>query len=501
MEHFLSSLTFLLTLFTPIFLIFIPTIWVFLHFKLKRNLPPSPWKFPVIGNLHQLGSNPHRSLQTLSQKYGPIMLLYFGSIPTLVVSSAEAAQEILKTHDTTFASRPNLTIPNILLYGCKDISFSSYGEYWRQLKSIVVIHLLSNTQVKLLQNVREKEIGRLIDVLGENCGSSVDLSALFDSLTENIIYMAALGKPSDGELNKLVKQFLDMFTFFSVGSFVPWLSWLDHLTGLVGRAKTVAKEFDEFLEGVIEEHVAKKAREGTKSNEGEDFIDILLNIQKDETTGFTFERYTLKAIILDVFLGGMDTASKSLEWVMSELISHPKVMKKLQHEVAKIAQGRSVLVEDDLEKMHYLKAVIKESLRIHMPAPLLVPRMSTKDVKLMGYDIPTGTQVIVNAWAIGRDPTLWEEPEEFRPERFLEKTFNYKGVHFEWLAFGSGRRGCPGIQFGVAIMELALANIVYKFDLGLPNYGVKHEDLDMSEKYGLILHKKSHLLVTTSPRF
>ncbi|KAI3807075.1 hypothetical protein L1987_22997 [Smallanthus sonchifolius] len=221
---------------------------------------------------------------------------------------------------------------------------------------------------------------------------------------------------------------------------------------------------------------------------------------KDGTTGFTFERDTVKAIILDVFLAGMDTASKSLEWVTSELIRHPRVLEKLQHEVKEIAQGRSMIVEEDLEKMQYLKAVIKESLRLHMPATLLAPRISTQDVKLMGYDIPAGTQVIINAWAIGRDPMSWEEPEEFRPERFLENSISYKGLHFEWLPFGAGRRACPGIQFGVAIMELALANIVYKFDLGLPN-GVKQEDLDMSEKYGIVLHKKSPLVVTTSPRF
>ncbi|KAI3763095.1 hypothetical protein L1987_53545 [Smallanthus sonchifolius] len=183
----------------------------------------------------------------------------------------------------------------------------------------------------------------------------------------------------------------------------------------------------------------------------------------------------------------MDTASKSLDWVTSELIRYPRVLEKLQHEVKEIGQGRSMIVEEDLENMKYLKAAIKESLRLHIPAPLLAPRISRQDVKLMG-------------WAIGRYPRSWEEPEEFRPERFLENSISYKGLHFEWLPFGADRRACPGIQFGVAIVELALANIVYKFDLGLPN-GVKHEDLDVSEKYGIVLHKKSPLVVTTSPRF
>lgn len=175
-------------------------------------------------------------------------------------------------------------------------------------------------------------------------------------------------------------------------------------------------------------------------------------------------------------------------------------MKKLQQEVTKIAQGRSMISEEDLEKMEYLKAVIKEALRLHPPSPLNLPRESTQKVKLMGYDIPKGTQVIINAYAIGRDPLLWEEPEEFRPERFLNTSLDYKGNHYDWLPFGGGRRGCPGIQFSVVVLELAVANIVYKFNLALPD-GVKVNDMDMSEGTGISIHRKASLLVTANPCF
>lgn len=151
-------------------------------------------------------------------------------------------------------------------------------------------------------------------------------------------------------------------------------------------------------------------------------------------------------------------------------------MKKLQQEVTQIAQGRSIIPEEDLEKMVYVKAVTKESFRLHAPAPLVIPRMSTQDVKLMGYDIPKNTQVMVNAWAIGRDPTIWEASEEFKPERFLNNSIDLYGFHFNLIPFGSGRRGCPGIPYSVAVIEFALANIVYKFDFKLPN-GVKIEGL------------------------
>ncbi|KAJ0938646.1 putative cytochrome P450 [Helianthus annuus] len=202
----------------------------------------------------------------------------------------------------------------------------------------------------------------------------------------------------------------------------------------------------------------------------------------------------------DIFAAGTDTTFTSLEWAISELVRHPRVMKKLQQEVTEIAEGKPVIHEKDLEKMHYLKATIKETLRLHTPIPLLIPRESTQDVKLMGYNIPSRTQVIINASAIARDPTLWEEPDEFRPERFLNSSIDFKGFHFELLPFGAGRRGCPGIQFAMVVNELALANVVYKFNLALPN-GVKEKDLDMSETSGITVHKKSPLLVMATPRF
>ncbi|KAI3717809.1 hypothetical protein L1987_69658 [Smallanthus sonchifolius] len=203
----------------------------------------------------------------------------------------------------------------------------------------------------------------------------------------------------------------------------------------------------------------------------------------------------IKAIILDLFTGGIHTTSTSLDWAIAELLRHPQAMKELQQEALKTGQGRSMIVEEELEKMPYLKAVLKETLRLYPPLPLLVPHESTQDVKVLGYDIPSGTQVIVNAWAIGRDPSKWEGPEEFRPERFLNNSIDYKGLHFELIPFGAGRRGCPGIQFAMIINELVLANLVYKFDLEM----VGDDGLDMSETNGIAVHKKCPILVSATP--
>ncbi|KAK9073537.1 hypothetical protein SSX86_007861 [Deinandra increscens subsp. villosa] len=498
------TLSTLFPAFILISLFFITFKWLSSTSNTSKNRPPSPRKLPIIGNLHQLGLNPHRSLQTLTKKHGPLVLIQLGNVPVLVASSAEAACEILKTHDAIFASRPKLSIPDTLTYGSMDIAFSPYGEYWRQVRSIAVLHLLSSKRVQSFRHVREQETFGMIDIIGNSCGSVVDLGELLNSLTNNIICRVALGRTYEGvKFNDLLVRFTYLLGSFSIGNYILWLSWVDRLSGLRAETKKVAQEFDEFLESVLEEHVNKKRMvddDGNGNDKGQDLVDILLDLQRDDTTNSILRRDAIKAAIMDLFAAGTDTTSTAIEWTISELIRHPRVMKKLQKEIKDIAHGKPMITEDDLEKMTYLQAVLKETLRLYTPLPLLISRESTQHVNLMGYDISAGTQVIINAWAIGRDPSRWEEPEKFSPERFLNNSIDYKGLDFEFIPFGAGRRGCPAIQFAIVINELALANLVYKYDLALPKE-VRGEEIDMSEITGLTLHRKSPLLVVATPHF
>ena len=199
-----------------------------------------------------------------------------------------------------------------------------------------------------------------------------------------------------------------------------------------------------------------------------------------------------------MFAAGSDTTYTVLEWTMTELLRHPQAMRQLQNEVRGIAQGKLPIAEDELNKMQYLKAVIKETLRLHPPIPLLVPRESTRAAKIMGYDIAAGTQVITNVWAIGRDPLLWDKAEEFRPERFLNSSIDLRGQHFELIPFGAGRRGCPGILFAAMAIEVVLANIVHRFDWEVDG-GSRGKDLDMTECTGLTIHRKVPLFAVATP--
>ncbi|XP_073139669.1 cytochrome P450 71A8-like [Henckelia pumila] len=469
----------------------------------ELNLPPSPSRLPILGNLHQLGTLPHRNLQSLAKKHGPLMLLHFGSVPALVVSSADAAKEIMKTHDLNFVNRPDSSVSKRLLYNCKDVSVAPYGEYWRQLKSICVLQLLSNKRVQSFHFIREEETEIMMRKIGE-CSSSrgvVDLSGMFVGIANDVVCRSAFGrKYGEGENGKrflmVLKEFLVVLGSISVGNFIPWLSWVDWVNGFDSRVEKVAREMDDFLEAVIQERSIKGQER--ISGDGDNFVDILLGIYMDNsTTGVSIDRDSIKAIILDVFAAGTDTTATVLEWAMTELLRHPAFMKKLQQEVRGILKGRQQITEDDLEKMHYLKAVIKETLRFHTPIPMLVPRIAGEDVKIRGYDVLRGTMVMINAWAIGRDPDSWDEPEKFKPERFLDSEVDFKGMDFELIPFGAGRRGCPGISFSMSTNEFVLANIVYKFDWELAD-GVDGKDLDMKERPGVAVGRATPLLAVAT---
>ncbi|CAA0818090.1 Cytochrome P450 71A25 [Striga hermonthica] len=476
-------------------------------------MPPSPKGLPLIGNIHQLGTSPHRSLQSLSRKYGrELLLLHLGRVPVLLASSANAAREIMKNQDAIFSNRPKLSIPNRLLYGSRDMAFTPYGEYWRQVRSICVTNLLSSKRVQCFRHVREEETSAMVDKIRQLASSSsssvINLSEVFASLSSDILCRVVLGRKYSNEKNreyekfKLLGEFAKLLGATSWGDYIPWLSWINRVNGLNKKVERVAKQYDSFLENVIQEHKerGKKHDDDDDDDDGElDFVDILLELQRKNEGGFRVEDETIKALILDMFGAGTDTTELTLVWVLTELIKNPRTMKILQNEVKHIAENKKGIIdESDLDKMPYLKASIKESLRLHTPVPLLIPRECTHDTEVLGYNVYAGTQVLINVWAIARDSESWENPEEFRPERFLDSGVDFKGKDFEYIPFGAGRRGCPGTAFAVAVVELGLAKLVHHFKFALPD-GEKEEDLDMGETEGLTLHKRLPLLVVATP--
>ncbi|KAH7528360.1 phenylacetaldehyde oxime monooxygenase CYP71AN24 [Ziziphus jujuba] len=504
------------TLFHPLLLsvFFLSILFLFKHRRSSSssgkvlNLPPSPPKFPIIGNIHQLGSLPHRSLRALSQKHGyDLMLLQLGQAPTLVISSAEMVKEILKSHDIVFSNRPKTTAADILLYGCKDVGFAPYGEYWRQVRKISVLELLSVKRVNQFQFVRDQEVELLVGRIrkASQSGSSINISELLIGISNNIVARCVLGQSVVDENGKsrfgeVARKLMVQMTEFCIADFFPSLRWIDALRGFIGRLKETFAEMDAFYDEVIEERKAALGKD-SGSSDAKDFIDILLQLQKDEMLGFELAQSDIKGILMDMFLGGSDTTSTALEWMMSELMRNPEVMKKAQEEVRRVVGKKPMIDLDDINQMEYLKCVVKENLRLHPPVPLLAPRETTKDIEMGGYHIREKTRVFINAWAIQRDPRMWlDRPEEFVPERFMNSNVEFKGQDLQLIPFGFGRRGCPGVAFGVCSTEFVIANLLYWFDWKLPGDQLG-KDLDMSEVYGLTVPKKVRLHVVPIPYF
>ncbi|GAB2269750.1 hypothetical protein Dimus_004672 [Dionaea muscipula] len=470
----------------------------------RFNLPPSPPRLPIIGNLHQLGSKmPHLSLDRLAEKLGPIMFLQLGEIPTVVVSSAAMAKEVMKTHDLAFCSRPQLYSAKWLFYDCTNIVFSPYGAYWRHVRKICILELLSTRRVQSFSSIREEELSHLIHrIRASGCARTFNLSKLLGLYTNDVLCRAILGRNfSDGGeydqhgFHSMLEEYQELLGGLSIGDFFPSKEFIHTLTGHKSRLQKTFRRFDNFFNEVIKEH-----QDQGRMMDNKDLLDVLLDIHKDESGEMPLTMDNVKAILLDMFAAGTDTTFITLDWAMTELIMNRNVMKKAQEEMRNIIGEREFVTEDDLPQLHYLKAVVKEVFRLHPPVPVLVPRESIEDVTINGYLIPAKTRIFVNVWAIGRDPKSWEDPETFNPERFIGSNIDFKGQDFELLPFGAGRRGCPGITFATPIVELGLAQLLHTFDWELPA-GIQAKDLDLTEAFGISMHKITDLTVVAKPHF
>ncbi|XP_052157807.1 indole-2-monooxygenase-like [Oryza glaberrima] len=475
--------------------------------KLLDKLPSVPGRLPVIGHLHLIGSLPHISLRDLATKHSPdMMLLHLGAVPTLVVSSSRVAQSILRTHDDIFASRPYSPIANILFYGATDVGFSPYNEYWRQIKKITTTHLLTVKKVRSYVSARQREV-RIVMARITEAGSKhvvVDLTEMLSCYSNNIVCHAVCGKFSQKEgwdqlLRELVKVNTSLLGGFNIEDYFPSFTRLAAVRRLLlscAKAHNINKRWDQLLEKLIDDHTTKHIRSSSMLNHYDEeagFIDVLLSIQHE----YGLTKDNIKANLAAMLMAGTDTSFIELEYAMAELMQKPHVMGKLQAEVRRVMpKGQDIVTEEQLGCMPYLKAVIKETLRLHPPAPLLMPHLSMSDCNINGYTIPSGTRVIVNVWALARDSNYWENANEFIPERFIVNTSgDYNGNNFHFLPFGSGRRICPGINFAIATIEIMLANLVYRFDWELPADQAAKGGIDMTETFGVAVHRKEKLLL------
>ncbi|CAA7050733.1 unnamed protein product [Microthlaspi erraticum] len=466
------------------------------------TLPPGPPRLPIIGNIHLVGKNPHHSFADLSKTYGPVMSLKLGCLNSVVITSPEAAREVLRTHDQILSGRYfNEAVRSINHQDFSIVWLHPSSPRWRLLRKLSVTHLFSPQRIEATKSLRMKKVQELINFMSESSEreEAVDISRASFVTTLNIIsnLLFSVDLGNYDSKNSSVFQDIVNGVMASAGApdlanFYPFLRFLD-LQGngkkFKGCSERLFKAFRGFYDARITEN---SSRTDDKDVTSRDFLDTLIDLNQGDGDGAEFNIIDIEHFLLDLFTAGTDTNSSTVEWALSELLRNPEKLTKVQDEINQVIGQNGVVQESDISRLPYLQAVVKETFRLHPAAPLLLPRKSETDVEILGYLVPKDTQVLVNVWAIGRDPSVWENPTEFEPERFLGIDIDVKGRDYELTPFGAGRRICPGLPLAVKVVPLMLASLLYSFDWKLPD-GVVSEDLDMEETFGVTLHKTNPL--------
>ncbi|PHT56735.1 Isoflavone 2'-hydroxylase [Capsicum baccatum] len=459
------------------------------------NLPPSPLlKLPIIGHLYLLKPPLHRTLAKLSINYGPLFSLQFGTRFVVVVSCSSAVEECFTKNDVVFANRPCLTIGKYIGYNNTTVAGSQYGDHWRNLRRLCALEIFSTGRLNNFQSIRQHEIKllvhRVLQNSGGNFGTHVELKSKFFQMSYNIIMRMVAGKRYYGEEvdNKEANHFRELMEEFNSyggasnpADFMPAIfRW--STVSMEKNLATLGKNMDALLQGLIDEHRRDISRNT--------MIDHFLSLQESEPEYYTDQ--IIKGIILVMLHAGTDTSSVTIEWAMSLLLNHPEVLEKARTEIDNHVGSDRLVDEADLPKLKYLQSIISETLRLFPAAPMLLPHESSDDCKVAGFHITRGTILLVNAWAIQRDPLLWEDPDGFKPERF-------EGMEVEpWklLPFGMGRRACPGSGLAQRVVGLALGTLVQCFEWKR----VSDEKIDLAEGKGLTMPKAEPLMARCKAR-
>lgn len=503
-ELYMDCILLILTTLVAIFIVKI----VLLVTKPNKNLPPSPnICFPIIGHLHLL-KKPllHRTLSHLSHSLGPVFSLRLGSRLAVIISSPTAAEECFLTkNDIVLANRPRFIMGKYVAYDYTSMVTAPYGDHWRNLRRITALEVFSTNRLNASAEIRHDEVKMLLQKLHDlsvERPAKVELRQLLTGLTLNVIMRMMTGKrffeEDDGgkagislEFRELVAEILELSAADNPADFLPALRWFDY-KGLVKRAKRIGERMDSLLQGFLDEHRANKDRLEFKNT----MIAHLLDSQEKEPHNYSDQ--TIKGLILMMVVGGTDTSALTVEWAMSNLLNHPQILETTRQNIdtqMETSSSRRLLKEEDLVNMNYLKNVVSETLRLYPVAPLMVPHVPSSDCVIGGFNVPRDTIVLVNLWAIHRDPSVWDDPTSFKPERF-EGSDQFGHYNGKMMPFGLGRRACPGLSLANRVVGLLLGSMIQCFEWESGSGG----QVDMTEGPGLSLPKAEPLVVTCRTR-
>ncbi|KAL3530984.1 hypothetical protein ACH5RR_010306 [Cinchona calisaya] len=474
----------------------------------KFKLPPGPIPVPIFGNWLQVGDDlNHRNLSDYAKKFGEMFLLRMGQRNLVVVSSPDLAKEVLHTQGVEFGSRTRNVVFDIFTGEGQDMVFTVYGEHWRKMRRIMTVPFFTNKVVQQYRHGWEYEAARVVEDVKKNPQSSTNgivLRRRLQLMMYNNMYRIMFDyrfeneedplfnklKALNGERSRLAQSFE-----YNYGDFIPILR--PFLRGYLKICKEVKeRRLQLFKDHFVEERKKLSSTKSMDSNSLKCAIDHILEAQQKGEINEDNVLY----IVENINVAAIETTLWSIEWGIAELVNNPEVQRKLRQEMDTVLGPGVQVTEPDTQKLPYLQAVIKETLRLRMAIPLLVPHMNLNDAKLGGFDIPAESKILVNAWWLANNPENWKKPEEFRPERFLEEESKVEanGNDFRYLPFGVGRRSCPGIILALPILGITLGRLVQNFEL-LPPPG--QSKIDTSEKGGQFsLHILKHSTIVLKPR-
>nr|GMD51793.1 geraniol 8-hydroxylase-like [Ipomoea batatas] len=449
-----------------------------------KKFPPGPFPLPVIGNLHLVGGQPHKFLAQLAQKYGPVMNLKLGMINTVVISSSAMAKQALQKQDLAFSTRSIPDSLRALNHHQVSVAWLPVASKWRTLRKIMNSNIFSGTK---LDNNQELRVGEAVDL-----GRAAFRTTL--NLLSNTVFSKDLTDPysdSAKEFKELVWNIMEEAGKPNLVDYFPFLEKFDpqgsrrRMTGYFTEVLNLFKDF-------VDERLEERKVMGSKNV---DVLDSLLNISQERPE--EIDTTHILHLCLDLFVAGTDSSSTLLEWAMAELFKNPNTMKKAQAELADVIGKGKPIQEDDVIQLPYLQCIVKETCRMHPPVSL-IPRKVEQDVNLCGYTILKDSQILINVWAIGRDSNIWERPLTFNPERFWNLEMDIRGLDFELIPFGAGRRICPGLPMAMRIVPVMLGSLLNSFQWKLDG-NLAPQDLDMEEKFGITLAKACPLRAIPIP--